>query len=56
MESETMQKVLCRGNVWVMKWITDNNGELDYERGEQWNDSEAVSQKRSGGENEVGSE
>jgi hypothetical protein len=32
MESETTKKVLCRGNVRVMEWITDNNGELDYER------------------------
>lgn len=32
MESETYEKVLYRGNERVMKWITDNNGGLDYER------------------------
>jgi hypothetical protein len=34
MESETTKKVICRGNVRVMGWITDNNGGLDYERNE----------------------
>ena len=45
--------MLYGGNERVMRWITDNNGGLDYERliVER---SGAVSQKRSGGENERG--